>query len=60
MALWSDLADTIVASVTHDDVAVPIHCDSTRKEKLRNGPFSVSMARYAGWCPVDCGMLVLQ
>jgi hypothetical protein len=27
LALWCDLADTII--VSHDDVPVPIHCDST-------------------------------
>jgi hypothetical protein len=45
MALWCDVEDMIVASVTHDDVAVPIHCDSNGNIELKNSPFSVSMAR---------------
>jgi hypothetical protein len=27
MALWRDCEDTMVDSVSHDEVAVPIHCD---------------------------------
>jgi hypothetical protein len=41
-ALWCDLADTIVSEVSHDDVAVPIHCDPTGTFEL-----SVSMTLYA-------------
>jgi hypothetical protein len=52
MALWCDSADTMVATVSHKEVAVPIHCDyskETVKEtvELSNGPFSVSMALLA-------------
>jgi hypothetical protein len=46
-ALWSDYADTVVGHVSHNDVAIPIHCDSTGKVELSNGPFSVSMALFA-------------
>jgi hypothetical protein len=28
MALWCHLVDTIVETVSHNDVAVPVHCDS--------------------------------
>jgi hypothetical protein len=44
VALWSDFADAMVARVSYDDVAVPIHCDSTGLVELSNGPLSVSMA----------------
>jgi hypothetical protein len=43
-AMWRDLADTIVERVSHNDVAAPIHCDSTGKVELSNGPFFVSIA----------------
>jgi hypothetical protein len=56
MTLWSYFADTMVAFVGHDDVAVRIHCDSRGPVEMLNndgGPFSVSMplvasARYCG------------
>jgi hypothetical protein len=51
MALWCDLADTIVARVSHDDVPIPIHCESKGLVELSNGPFSVSMALLASACP---------
>jgi hypothetical protein len=47
LALSCDLADTMVATITHDDVAVPIHCDSNGILELSNRPFSVSMALFA-------------
>jgi hypothetical protein len=49
-ALWCDFADTAVARVSHDDVAVSIHCDSEWIVELSNGPFSVSMALLASAC----------
>jgi hypothetical protein len=42
LALRCDLADTIVGTVTHDDVAA-IHCESTGIVELSKSPFSVSM-----------------
>jgi hypothetical protein len=48
MALWCDLADTMVARVSHNHIAVAIHCESTETVELSNGPFSVSMTYYAG------------
>ena len=50
MALWCDLTDTMVALVSHDDVAVPIHCDSMGMVELSNGSFSVSTALLASAC----------
>jgi hypothetical protein len=44
MALWCDFADTMVACVSHDDVAVPVHCDSNGLVELSDGPLSVAMA----------------
>jgi hypothetical protein len=67
MALWCDLVDTIVPRVSHNDVAVPIHCYSTGGVDLRNDPFSVTMtflasARQSGhmtlWCDLMDAMLV--
>jgi hypothetical protein len=46
-ALWCDYADTVVVRVTHNDVAVPIHCDSAGFVELSNGPFSVLTAPFA-------------
>jgi hypothetical protein len=50
LALWCDFADTVVARVSHDDVPVPIHCDSEWREELSNGTSSVSMALLASAC----------
>jgi hypothetical protein len=47
MALWCDLADAMVARVSHKDVVYPIHCDSTGGFKLSDGPFSVLITLYA-------------
>jgi len=58
MTLWCDLADTMVALVSHDEIAVPIHYDSTGQVKLSNGPFYVFMALLAGAC--YCGHHVTQ
>jgi hypothetical protein len=44
MALWCDLADTIVAQVSHDDIAVAIHCKSTGPVKPRKVSYSVCEA----------------
>jgi hypothetical protein len=50
MALWCDLADTMVVPVNHNDVAAPIHCDSVWIAKLSDSPFSVSIAPLASAC----------
>ena len=50
MALRSDLADTMVVQVGHDDVAVPIHCDGEGAVELSNCPFSVFMPRGTSAC----------
>jgi hypothetical protein len=34
----------MVVSVSHDDVAVPVHCNPHGMVELRNGTISVSMA----------------
>jgi hypothetical protein len=47
MALWCDFADTMADRVSHDDVPVPIHCDSTGGLKLSDGPFPVLITLYA-------------
>jgi hypothetical protein len=57
MSLWCDFVDTIVVAVSHDDVPVPIQCDSIRIVELSNtGPFSVLMALLAS--ARYCGHLV--
>jgi hypothetical protein len=47
MALWCDFADAMVATVSHNDVAAPINCDSRGTVELSNGRFSVSMAHFS-------------
>jgi hypothetical protein len=47
----------MVVQVSHNDVAVPIHCDSIRKEEFSKGPFSFSMASYAASAARYCGNL---
>jgi hypothetical protein len=50
LALWCDIVNTMVAIVSHDGVAVPIHCDSVGLVELSNSPFSVSLTFYASAC----------
>jgi hypothetical protein len=72
LALLCDHADAIVERVSHNDVAAPIHCDSTRKVnstrkvELTKDPFSVSMALLVGarqsghmalWCDLADAMV---
>jgi hypothetical protein len=47
LAMRGDLMDTTVQTVSHEDVAVSVYCDSTGILELSNGPFSVSMALFA-------------
>jgi hypothetical protein len=48
MALWCDLANTIVERISHADVPIPIHCDSSGLIELSHGSFSDPMALLAG------------
>jgi hypothetical protein len=48
--MWCDFADTMVVVVSHNDVAAPIHCDSTGPPELRNGPFSILMPPHVSAC----------
>jgi hypothetical protein len=50
MTLRCGFADTVVASVSHNDVVVPIHCDTHGLIELSKSPFSVSIAVYASAC----------
>jgi hypothetical protein len=47
-AMWCDLADTVVTLVYHEDIPVPIQCDSPGSVELSSSPFSVLMALLAG------------
>jgi hypothetical protein len=40
----------MVAEVSQNDVAAPIHCDSIGLVELSNGPFSVLKALLASAC----------
>ena len=67
MTLRCDFADTTVERISHDDVTVSIHSNSTRIVEPRNGPFSVSMPLHASprqsehvslWCDLADTMVV--
>jgi hypothetical protein len=60
MAVWCDHADTMVVTVSHNDVAVPIRCESIGPVEQSNGPFSVSMDPYAASAARYCGHLVFS
>jgi hypothetical protein len=53
------IAESVPAVVSYNDVAVPIHCDSTGRVKVSHSPFSIltalgASARQSGHLALRC------